>query len=69
MCVIFIMTEPSTEMAGEAKPADDSASEPKPKQMRTIVLTGFGGVRMLKTLQKAEPTVNEGDVLIRVKAW
>lgn len=56
-------------MAGEAKPADDSASEPKPKQMRTIVLTGFGGVRMLKTLQKAEPTVSEGDVLIRVKAW
>jgi hypothetical protein len=35
------MTEPSTEMAGEAKPADDSASEPKPKQMRTIVLTGL----------------------------
>lgn len=62
------MTEPSTEMAGEGKTADDS-SAPKGKQMRTIVLTGFGGVKMLKTQQKSEPTPNEGEVLIRVKAW
>ncbi|VDI59891.1 Hypothetical predicted protein [Mytilus galloprovincialis] len=61
------MTEPSTEMAGEGKAADDSTA-PKGKQMRTIVLTGFGGVKMLKTQQKSEPTPNEGEVLIRVKA-
>ncbi|XP_071172762.1 synaptic vesicle membrane protein VAT-1 homolog-like isoform X2 [Mytilus galloprovincialis] len=59
--------KPSTEMAGEGKAADDS-SAPKGKQMRTIVLTGFGGVKMLKTQQKSEPTPNEGEVLIRVKA-
>lgn len=55
-------------MAGEGKAADDSTA-PKGKQMRTIVLTGFGGVKMLKTQQKSEPTPNEGEVLIRVKAW
>lgn len=63
------MAEPPKEMAEETKPTEESASVPPPKQMRSIVLTGFGGVKMLKCQQKAEPTANEGDVLIRVKAW
>lgn len=61
------MAEPSKDMAEETKPTEEST--PPPKQMRSIVLTGFGGVKMLKCQQKAEPTANEGDVLIRVKAW
>jgi NADPH:quinone reductase-like Zn-dependent oxidoreductase len=32
-------------------------------------LTGFGGLKSVKILKKPEPTVNEGELLIRVKAW
>ncbi|OWR54680.1 vesicle amine transport protein [Danaus plexippus plexippus] len=37
--------------------------------MRAVVLTGFGGLKTVKILKKPEPTVGEGEVLIRVKAW
>lgn len=40
-----------------------------PKEMRAVVLTGFGGLKSVKILKKPEPTLNEGEVLIRVKAW
>lgn len=48
------------EAAQEAEP---------PKEMRAVVLTGFGGLKSVKILKKPEPTVGEGEVLIRVKAW
>lgn len=48
---------------GEEKPS------PEPKDMRAIVLNGFGGLKSVKVLRKPEPTVAEGEVLIRVKAW
>lgn len=51
---------------GEAEPV----AEPEPpKEMRAIVLTGFGGLKSVKILKKPEPTLAEGEVLIRVKAW
>lgn len=50
---------------GESEPVADP--EP-PKEMRAVVLTGFGGLKSVKILKKPEPTVNEGEVLIRVKA-
>ncbi|KOC60870.1 hypothetical protein WH47_05648 [Habropoda laboriosa] len=48
---------------GEEKPT------PEPKDMRAIVLNGFGGLKSVKALRKPEPTLAEGEVLIRVKAW
>lgn len=41
-----------------------------PKEMRAVVLSGFGGLKCVKILKKPEPTKpGEGEVLIRVKAW
>ncbi|KAH0949221.1 hypothetical protein HN011_007531 [Eciton burchellii] len=47
---------------GEEKPT------PEPKDMRAIVLNGFGGLKSVKALRKPEPNFGEGEVLIRVKA-
>lgn len=47
---------------GEEKPT------PEPKDMRAIVLNGFGGLKSVKVLRKPEPALGEGEVLIRVKA-
>ncbi|KAJ3648986.1 hypothetical protein Zmor_020750 [Zophobas morio] len=52
---------------GEAEPVAEQEKE-APKEMRAVVLTGFGGLKSVKILKKPEPTVNEGEVLIRVKA-
>lgn len=57
---------------GDATAETNNASEPEkeaPKEMRAVVLTGFGGLKSVKILKKPEPTLNEGEVLIRVKAW
>lgn len=40
-----------------------------PKEMRAVVLTGFGGLKGVKILKKPEPSVQPGEVIIRVKAW
>lgn len=71
--------EKETESGTETKEvkengAGDAATEPvaepePPKEMRAVVLTSFGGLKSVKTLKKPEPTVGEGEVLIRVKAW
>lgn len=60
----------------ETKAKDDGKTEGKeevkedpPKEMRAVVLTGFGGYKGLKILKKPEPVVQAGEVLIRVKAW
>lgn len=47
----------------------DQDKKEAPKEMRAVVLTGFGGLKTVKILKKPEPTLNEGEVLIRVKAW
>lgn len=49
--------------------AVEEKETPPPKEMRAVVLTGFGGLKTVKILKKPEPTVGEGEVLIRVKAW
>ncbi|XP_063699916.1 synaptic vesicle membrane protein VAT-1 homolog-like [Culicoides brevitarsis] len=51
--------------------SDDKKEEKKedpPKEMRAIVLTGFGGFKGVKILKKPEPTPAAGEVLIRVRA-
>uniref|UniRef100_V5GJ73 Synaptic vesicle membrane protein VAT-1 protein n=1 Tax=Anoplophora glabripennis TaxID=217634 RepID=V5GJ73_ANOGL len=52
---------------GDAEPVAETEKE-APKEMRAVILTGFGGLKTVKILKKPEPTLNEGEVLIRVKA-
>ena len=61
-------TEQQDAPAEEAEAADKTPEQP-PKEMRAVVLTGFGGLKSVKVLKKPEPTLGEGEVLIRVKAW
>lgn len=48
---------------------EEKKEEPPVKEMRAIVLTGFGGYKGVKILKKPEPTAQQGEVLIRVRAW
>ncbi|XP_063225913.1 synaptic vesicle membrane protein VAT-1 homolog-like isoform X2 [Bacillus rossius redtenbacheri] len=59
--------EEATPAAEDAEVADKTPEQP-PKEMRAVVLTGFGGLKSVKILKKPEPTLSEGEVLIRVKA-
>uniref|UniRef100_A0A8D9ACM5 Synaptic vesicle membrane protein VAT-1 homolog-like n=1 Tax=Cacopsylla melanoneura TaxID=428564 RepID=A0A8D9ACM5_9HEMI len=54
----------------ESKENGEKTPEETPpvKEMRSIVLTGFGGLKTVKIQKKPEPEVAEGEVLIRVKA-
>lgn len=55
---------------GDATEPAKAEEQPEPKkEMRAIVLTGFGGLKTVKVMKKPEPTLAEGEVLIRVKAW
>lgn len=56
-------TAPATE-----EPAKEEPKEPV-KEMRAVVLTGFGGFKGVKIQKKPEPTAQAGEVLIRVRAW
>ena len=60
--------EPATAAASADAPTENN-QVPPPAEMRTITLTGYGGVRMVKVLPKPEVKPKEGEVLIRVKAW
>ncbi|KAK7866727.1 hypothetical protein R5R35_003148 [Gryllus longicercus] len=59
--------EEKTAEDGDAAAADKKEEEP-PKEMRAVVLTGFGGLKSVKVLKKPEPTLGEGEVLVRVRA-
>ncbi|XP_054278604.1 synaptic vesicle membrane protein VAT-1 homolog-like [Macrosteles quadrilineatus] len=59
--------KPDQDGAVKTEEPEKPAEEP-PKEMRAVVLTGFGGLKSVKVLKKPEPTVAEGEVLIRVKA-
>lgn len=62
------MPEVANSDVAETKPDEVVPAAPV-KQMKCIVLAGFGGLKMVKMQQKPEITANEGEVLIRVKAW
>ncbi|KDR16462.1 Synaptic vesicle membrane protein VAT-1-like protein-like, partial [Zootermopsis nevadensis] len=57
------------EVSAEENETADKTPEQPPKEMRAVVLTGFGGLKSVKVLKKPEPTLGEGEILIRVKAW
>lgn len=62
--------EQSTEVVSkEAEKEAEKTPEEPPKEMRSIVLTSFGGLKSVKILKKPEPTLGADDVVIRVKAW
>jgi len=64
--------EKKIEENGEGEKPKENGEEkstPEPKDMRAIVLNGFGGLKSVKALRKPEPNLGEGEVLIRVKAW
>lgn len=50
------------------EPTKEEPKEPV-KEMRAVVLTGFGGFKGVKIQKKPEPTAQAGEVLIRVRAW
>lgn len=56
------------ETANEEKTAEEGATAAAPKEWKNIVLTGFGGLKMLKVQKKPELKPEENQVLIRVKA-
>lgn len=64
--------EQATTNGGSTTPDEKAKAEEKkedpPKEMRAVVLTGFGGFKNVKILKKPEPTPQAGEVLIRVKA-
>ena len=56
---------PSATSGGEQLAANSSGSN----DQRSIVLTGFGGVRMVKVQPRPIVKPIEGEILINVKAW
>lgn len=64
--------EKKIEENGDSEKPKENGEEkttPETKDMRAIVLNGFGGLKSVKALKKPEPALAEGEVLIRVKAW
>ncbi|KAF6216346.1 hypothetical protein GE061_000687 [Apolygus lucorum] len=55
-------------MSTETDAAGETPQSEKKKEMRAIVLTGFGGLKAVRVLNKPEPTAGPGDVIIRVMA-
>lgn len=51
------------------KDAESAESSSDAKEMRAVILTGFGGLNKLRLGKKAMPELRDGEVKIRVKAW
>lgn len=51
------------------KDAESAESSGDAKEMRAVILTGFGGLNKLRLGKKAMPELRDGEVKIRVKAW
>lgn len=55
-------------MSTEEQKESPEAAAPAPREVKCVVLTGFGGPKMVRCQKKPEPSAKEGEVLIRVKA-
>lgn len=51
----------------EAENVESSGGDAK--EMRAVMLAGFGGLNKLRVTKKTMPELQEGEVKIRVKAW
>ncbi|KAG8196441.1 hypothetical protein JTE90_012266 [Oedothorax gibbosus] len=59
----------ATENNGNPAATEQPVETTPVKEMRAVVLTGFGGLKTVKVMKKPEPAgPGEGEVLIRVKA-
>ncbi|MPC30138.1 Synaptic vesicle membrane protein VAT-1 -like [Portunus trituberculatus] len=68
--------ETKGEAPAEAKPAQEAEQQDTktgeaeaPKEMRAVVLNGFGGLKSVKIVRRPEPALADGEVLIRVQLW
>lgn len=52
----------------EAKKGQETETT-EAKEMRAVVLSGFGGLKSVKIVKRAEPALADGEVLIRVHLW
>lgn len=66
--------ETKTEAPAETKAVEEGgqdagkAGEPEPpKEMRAVILNGFGGLKSVKIVRRPEPALADGEVLIRVQ--
>ncbi|XP_035508360.1 synaptic vesicle membrane protein VAT-1 homolog-like [Morone saxatilis] len=64
------MTEETVYMIDKnvGKEAENVESSGDPKEMRAVILAGFGGLNKLRVTKKAMPELQDGEVKIRVKA-
>ncbi|WP_235243547.1 alcohol dehydrogenase catalytic domain-containing protein, partial [Escherichia coli] len=49
------------------KEAVKSEEVEEAKEMRAVVLNGFGGLKCVKTVKRPQPSLADGEVLIRVQ--
>lgn len=65
------MTEETQYMIDEhlGKENEHVESSGDAKEMRAVILSGFGGLNKLRVTKKAMPEPQDGEVKIRVKAW
>lgn len=65
--------EAKGESPAEAKPVQEAGQDSKTgeaeatKEMRAVVLNGFGGLKSVKIVRRPEPALADGEVLIRVQ--
>lgn len=66
------MTEETEYMIDKTVGKDAETAVESPgdaKEMRAVILAGFGGLNKLRVSRKAMPEPQDGEVKIRVKAW
>lgn len=51
------------------EPDTATESQGDAKEMRAVVMAGFGGLNKLRVTKKPMPDIQDGEVKIRVKAW
>lgn len=65
------MTEETEFMIDRSAGREAESAEPPgdAKEMRAVILAGFGGLNKVRVTKKAMPELQDGEVKIRVKAW
>ena len=61
--------EPAPAPVENAPEAAAPAPAPPVKEMKAIVLNGFGGIKQAQMKKVPEVKPKEGEVLIRIKTW
>ena len=60
--------QPVDDQQAVAVPEPEAAQEVPVKEMKAVVLTGYGGLKSVRVQKKPEPQISEGQVIIRVRA-